>query len=50
MTLPCPACDGDGYNDRWLENDEGRDFPVSIPCERCSGTGELREDGEDDPE
>lgn len=50
VTERCGSCDGDGYNDKWVEDDEGHDYPISIPCSRCGGTGELRSDGNDDSE
>ena len=33
----CPHCDGDGYIERWVEDSQGRDYPVAIPCDRCDG-------------
>lgn len=50
VTVRCGACDGDGYNDKWVEDDDGNDYPISIPCSVCGGTGELRDDGEADPD
>ncbi len=50
VTIQCLTCEGDGYYERWIEDAEGRDYPVALPCDICGGTGELRDDGEDDPE
>jgi hypothetical protein len=38
MSKPCPICDGDGYCEKF--NDDQSDV-ITWLCKNCSGTGEI---------
>lgn len=38
---PCPDCDGNGWYDDYVQDEEGNYIDITTGCHRCKGTGKL---------